>query len=692
MRVKSLLLCAVYKVQRYLVHDGWARILLNILRNWLHSINIFLEKYSSIYKRALQATGRKQPGIPVNVCNEPSRAISIEGMESPVKAVAFYLPQFHPFPENDEWWGEGFTEWTNVAKATPQFEGHYQPRLPSAMGFYDLRLPEVMERQTELAKQFGINGFCFHHYYFNGKRLMERPVDNLLNHPEIDFPFMLCWANENWTRRWDGRDQDVLISQKHSAEDDIVFLKDIGRYFSDSRYIRVNGKPFFIVYNVSQLPDPAATVARWRAYWKEERGEELYIVMAQTFGEHDPNKYGFDGAVEFPPNTLPACNITAEFDVASEFSGGIYSYKQLTKDSLKVSTTDFPLFKTVFPQWDNTARRGSKSHIFEGSTPEQYAKWLSGCCECAKKSLTAGEQFVFINAWNEWAEGAHLEPCSYYGYAYLNATQEALLNGTQVSGLSVAVVIHCYYVDLLTDLLSFVDNIPAKVTLLVSVREGNRKKVEIQLKESGFEHFIIKEVPNYGFDIAPMLCAFKNEILKFDLVCKIHTKKTLHNAGLKEWRNDLLTKMLGSEHLVRRCLAEFITDETLGVLYPENFAPIAEYLKMHARDSMRGTDSILTMLGVQNLNSCSAIFPAGSFYWFRPEALKALFDYPWGTRDFEEKGLPVHLTTGKPVDKTTAHFIERAVCYLARSSGYSTCIMTGAGEFIDDQLGTRSFT
>ncbi|WP_319581966.1 glycoside hydrolase family 99-like domain-containing protein [uncultured Pseudodesulfovibrio sp.] len=362
-----------------------------------------------------------------SIQNVSEPAASAMSFPSAVKALAFYLPQFHPIPENDQWWGEGFTEWTNVAKALPMFQGHDQPKYPTAMGYYDLRLPEVMRKQSELAKQFGIHGFCFHHYDFSGRRVLETPVDNLLKSPDIDIPFCLCWANENWTRRWDGADEDVLLAQDHSPEDDIRFIEAMARYFADPRYIRIEGKPFFIVYKPEQLPNAQETLIRWRRHWNEKHGEGLYIAMAQSFGAKDPREWGFDVAIQFPPHnfswTYPRLN--QELTTVPDFAGHIFEYEDFAASYVSADP-EYTLYKTVCPSWDNTARRGVNGIIYANSTPAKYKSWLKAASEWTVANHSPDEAFVFINAWNEWAEGAYLEPDRTHGYAYLNATSQVL--------------------------------------------------------------------------------------------------------------------------------------------------------------------------------------------------------------------------------------------------------------------------
>ena len=352
------------------------------------------------------------------------------------KAIAFYLPQFHTFEENEAWWGKGFTEWTNVTKAVPQFLGHHQPQLPADLGFYDLRVPEVLKRQAEMARQYGLHGFAFHYYWFAGKRLMEKPLDLYLAQEDIDFPFCLCWANENWTRRWDGRDCDVLISQVHGPENDQAFIEDLEPYLRDRRYIRIDGRPLLIVYRPSILPDPAATLRRWREHCRKVGIGELFIAMVQ-FDTEDPREHGFDAAMEFPPHKLARGfePINASLDIINpDYKGHVMHYQCIVDSAKAWPDKGFPLVRTVFPGWDNEARRPGKGYTFAYSTPERYREWLEFAVDYAERHPVAGERIVMVNAWNEWAEGAKLEPDRRFGHAFLQATRDTLLKPRGVVG------------------------------------------------------------------------------------------------------------------------------------------------------------------------------------------------------------------------------------------------------------------
>ena len=344
------------------------------------------------------------------------------------RLIAFYLPQFHAIPENDAWWGKGFTEWSNVRPAQPMFPGHHQPHEPLDLGYYDLTDTETQKRQIELARLYGVGGFCFYWYWFGGKRLLEKPVENWLNNPELDFPFCICWANENWTRRWDGKDADVLMGQNHSPQDDLAFIAELAPYLRDPRYIRVNQKPLLLVYRPSLLPDPAATAGRWRDWCRQNGIGEIYLAYTQSFEMADPKTYGFDAAIEFPPNNASPTVLTERIrDLDPEFSGIIYDWNSYVDRSRDYPKPDYRLIRSVCPSWDNTARRKKAGAIFLNNTPGEYGAWLGNAItRTLADAPTPDERIIFCNAWNEWAEGAHLEPDTRFGYAWLETTRDAL--------------------------------------------------------------------------------------------------------------------------------------------------------------------------------------------------------------------------------------------------------------------------
>ncbi|WER09563.1 glycoside hydrolase family 99-like domain-containing protein [Rhodobacter capsulatus] len=345
------------------------------------------------------------------------------------RLIAFYLPQFHAIAENDAWWGKGFTEWTNVGPAQPQFPGHHQPHEPvPELGQYNLLDTDVQRKQIELAQLYGIGGFCFYWYWFGGKRLLEKPVRNWLDNPDLDFPFCICWANENWSRRWDGLDQELLISQNHSPQDDLDFITELAPYLRDPRYIRIDGKPLILLYRPSLMPNVAETSARWRDWCRKNGVGEIYLAYPQSFETVDPADYGFDAAVEFPPNNYAPDNLTDRVPgLSPEFEGIIYDWRSYVERSRNYPMPDYKLFRSVCPSWDNTARRKNKGAIFANSNPAEYRIWLENAVtRTLADARTPDERVIFVNAWNEWAEGAHLEPDTKYGYAYLEASRAAL--------------------------------------------------------------------------------------------------------------------------------------------------------------------------------------------------------------------------------------------------------------------------
>jgi lipopolysaccharide biosynthesis protein len=356
------------------------------------------------------------------------------------RLIAIVLPQFHPIPQNDKWWGKGFTEWTNVAKAKPLFKGHYQPHLPGELGFYDLRLPEVRAHQAALASEHGIGGFCYYHYWFNGQRLLERPINDILSSGEPRLPFCLCWANENWTRAWDGGEREALMTQRYSQEDDLQHIRALLPFFADSRYIRINGKPLFIVYKANQLPEPQRTFSTWRQEAMRSGIGDIHLAQFEWGGSGtgtDPRAMGLDLSIEFSPDwrNLGGRYYTTRKAKAAIALGlipraymehKICDYDDMIKKMLSKSVPDYPFLRCVTPGFDNSARRSKQATVLLNSTPKAYGKWLHKSIEWTLEQHQSDQRIVFINAWNEWAEGNHLEPDAQHGRAYLEATRDAL--------------------------------------------------------------------------------------------------------------------------------------------------------------------------------------------------------------------------------------------------------------------------
>jgi hypothetical protein len=347
--------------------------------------------------------------------------------ETDVKAIAFYLPQYHPVPENDEWWGPGFTEWANVTQGKPNFLGHDQPRIPADLGYYDLRLAEVREKQVELAKQNGIYGFCYYYYWFEGRRILERPLEEIIASGKPDFPFCICWANETWSRRWDGSENEVLLKQNHTFENDVKFIHDVIPLFKDPRYIRVNDAPLLVIYRTELFPDPLKTADIWRKICREEGIGEIHLCAVESFGFNSPLSIGYDSSVQFPPHGITSEEVSSSVkNLDPEFSGKIYDYEEVVASEVNKESPLYPRYPGVMCGWDNTARRKKASHIFLNASPELYEVWLRSAVDKVKVALPPENQFIFINAWNEWAEGTYLEPDKENGYGYLHATKRAM--------------------------------------------------------------------------------------------------------------------------------------------------------------------------------------------------------------------------------------------------------------------------
>ena len=351
--------------------------------------------------------------------------------EGDVKIFAYYLTQFHAIPENDNAHGKGFTEWTNVMSAQPHFVGHYQPKVPYDLGFYNLLMSGVMERQVEIAKAYGIYGFCFYYYWFSGKKVLEKPLEYWLNHKEIDFHYHFCWANENWSKLWDGGNKELIFEQKLEDGDAERFFADLLPYFKDERYEKIDNKPILMIYRPSLFPhDKFLQFINALQILARQNGFKGLFLTCSPLGmeKENPIEWDLDALIEFPPNGILAkckeiCTIKR---LIPSTNFAIYDMSEFISNQLYLSKTDYPVFRACFPSWDNTPRKAWSRGCCFMLSDEQFSTWLTDIIQWTKDNHPLSEQYVYINAWNEWGEGAILEPTLRYGYKYLNIVKECL--------------------------------------------------------------------------------------------------------------------------------------------------------------------------------------------------------------------------------------------------------------------------
>ena len=358
-------------------------------------------------------------------------------MNKRARVIAFYLPQYHPTPENDQWWGKGFTEWTNTAKAKPLFPGHYQPHVPADLGFYDLRLPEARHAQAELAREYGIEGFCYYHYWFGGRRILERPVNEILSSGEPDFPFCLCWANHSWSSVWDGTDKTLIEQTYPGLDDHRVHFDWLLKAFTDPRYITLDGKPIFLIYRPDDIPDIQRMVDLWRERAVAAGLPGLYLIGVSHRDERwDPRTCGLDAcvmqALPHRDGRIPRRYFLTKLKLAlqnrkSELT--IWDYEEFMPSLLRSNKVDFDDYPVALPCWDNTPRSGMRGVVLHNSTPELFRQHLRQAMGRVA-TRPPQKQIVFLKAWNEWAEGNYVEPDQKWGRAYLDVIKEEIAQTT----------------------------------------------------------------------------------------------------------------------------------------------------------------------------------------------------------------------------------------------------------------------
>ena len=600
----------------------------------------------------------------------------ILGKTPKAKLLAFHLPQFHRIKENDAWWGEGFTEWTNTRKCKPRFDAHYQPRTPHAdIGFYDLSELDALRKQVELARTHGIYGFCFYYYWFSGKRLLEKPLDLLLEHPELDINFCFCWANENWTRTWSGNAKDVLVEQKYSKNDSEHFIEDIVRYFNDSRYIKINGEPVIVVYNAKDIPNVRKVLLTWGDTAKKLGFPGIKIWIVRSFGITAQSlsiEDLIDKEIEFPPHELGSPELSVP-NFENMVNGSLWDYSKLVDKILvkrKNEKYNPKLYRTAMLAWDNSSRRVEGYNAFVNFDLRWYYKWLKANVEESMYTFKPSERFTFVNAWNEWAEGTYLEPDEKFGYAALNVTTRAICledcfthledNREVMGDVRSAIQVHIHYDDIASEVLLSLRAVRQPFDCFITTTSFEKAVSIFNLFKKGFNYrrLEILVVRNVGRDVAPFLLQLKHRIKHYEYFCHVHAKKSLHSDFGNEWRKELLGQLLNKNEGILELLD---SNPNIGLINPTPHPRVKPFLGW--AQNLPYANIVARKIGIPEINLPNVVdFPAGNMFWARADAVRQIFEYDWQERDFPEEL--------NQLNETIMHGIERIWPLVCRYNGY----------------------
>ena len=594
-----------------------------------------------------------------------------------VKAIAIYVPEFYPTRGELESSDISITPWTNISEALPRYLGQYQPHRPGELGFYDQRLPDVMRQQVDLAKQYGIHGFCFHYYWSEGRNLRGLPLKQFLSEASLNMKFCICWKNE--VRPSSKEDSAGIDRDSRANESDVI--DSLESAFSDPRYIRIDGRPLLIIYRPSILPDALATGRRWRTRVKQMGYPDLFLVASRADEYTNPQPVEFDATVEYPPHDTAVTEITSQCSLIDRnFSGHVYSYQEVVEAHVSVSEQTDSNFKSVMTSWDDESKRPGAGVSFTGSTPALYAGWLDRSCRTTMLRRPE-ERFLFINGWNNWADGAHLEPDRKFGYAYLQATANILrlyqdvapaleliksINAKFAVRSQTAIVFHCHYEDLIAPMLERYLAGLEGVDVFVTVHpDFSADAIEQIRKNIPNVYFLCLE--NRGRDIRSFMLALRHiRSLGYRTACKIHTKKTPQavNGFGDSWRQKLIDPLLGSSRSLTTAMERFANESDLGILVPDGSLVDLSLPDNHVPNTY-WLDRILQRMNRTDLiGNYSLRFSAGSMFWFRIEALAGLDDLILAEDGFE-------LELGQR-DGTLAHAAERLFSLYAQGRGFCT--------------------
>ena len=602
--------------------------------------------------------------------------LDFSNFRTDIKAIALYLPQFHSIKENDIWWGKGFTEWTNVKKSKPHFEGHHQPRIPgdklNYLEYYELTNSNIIKKQIQLAKNHGIYGFGIYYYWFSGKRLLEKPLDIYLNDKSLNFPFLLIWANENWTRHWNGRNKDILIKQEYKHKDPELFIKDIKKYLIDRRYIKIDNRPVIGLYEPFDIPQLKKTIKIWREKSLEYGIGDIFILVCLS--KHKIIKIQdiklFDGAYDFPPRNK-ICNIRLNI-YRKTFLYTSIIYKNIYLNNI-INSKKLPIYRGSMIEWDNCPRI-RKCTIFDHYSPEQFYMVNKIIIEWTKKNYKKENRFIFINAWNEWGEGSYLEPDDKYGYASINALSKALFNLSYVKiknlknmnkTSKILVQANICYQYLIKDIIKFTNNIPVKFDLFIFLNSKNiNMDIENYIKNNSKAfNFKIRLFPNKENNFLPFLEQVAPHIKKYKYYCHIYTKKSIHLKFFDEWRKYLLNNLLGNNNIISEILTEFENNKNLGLIYPETFYKVFLNYGKNEIDLHSNQLDILLNEIFKNFKIIKnkSNFQEVNMFWAKSKAIHQIF---------KKNILKKIQKENNNLNNTIQNFIDRIWIYIVKLNGF----------------------
>ena len=596
--------------------------------------------------------------------------IDFSNLSTTIKPIVLYLPQFQETKENNKFLGKRFTKWTNVKKGKPLYQGHHQPRIPGDncgyLSYYDLADIKVFEKQVKLAKSHGIYGFGIYYYWLSGKKVLQNPLNLFIKYSHIEFHFLLIWENENWTKKWNGGDTEILIKQEYRASDPLKFIKDIKKYIKDERYIKIENKPVIGVYEPSKIPNLKETISIWRNKSKDIGIGDIYVLICMNKNKtKDFERLNlFDGAYEFPPrNSFENLRIPNKNTL-------IYSevlYKSIFMDGTNINPKTFTFFRGAMVEWDNSPRTRN-SDIFENYSPEQFYMFNKIIVNWTLLHYNKDKQFIFINAWNDWGEGSYLEPDDKYGYASINSLSKAIYNisycetSSSIGRNRIAILVYLNEDCLIEEIINKVNNIPYIYDLFIFINNNINIDYLKQyiISNSKAYYYEIKLLNNERNYILSIFFNLRHKAKNYKYICNINSIHSNNIDYFDEWKNYIHSNLLGNTKIISEIITDFEKNNEIGIIFPE----IYYKSKFECHDNIKDLDLAYLNTYLRVIKHRIKIiknyvaFPEGNMFWAKVSAIHQIF-YFYPRISFTKKNILM-------IDK----YLEKIWVFLVQINGY----------------------